>query len=55
MDAESLPRTSALAKQKDHELEELRALLARAERGQTPDDRCAAVLFRDLIRRRCDR
>lgn len=55
MAAESLPRSAAPAKKEDPELEELRALLARAERGQTPDDRCAAVLFRDLIRRRCDR
>lgn len=55
MDEESLSRTAALAKQEDPELEKLRALLARAEGGQTPDDRCAAVLFRDLIRRRRDR
>lgn len=52
MDAESLPRSAATLTQNDRELQELRALLAQAEQGETSDDRLAANLFRELIDRR---
>lgn len=39
----------------DRDLDELRALLARAERGSTADDRCAARIFRGLIELRSRR
>jgi len=56
MDAHALQnRTTAPVQETDSELDELRFLLARAERGTTNDDDCAARIFRALIERRSRR